>query len=71
MNQKRKNEFSDTTFSKICIVVEDADESEYWLELILETKLSTEIEELERLAHEAKEITKIVTKAKHLSYGYK
>ncbi len=64
---RSKSEF----FSKICIVVEEADESEYWLELILEAKLSTEIEELERLTHEAKEITKIVTKAKHSSYGNK
>lgn len=55
-------------FSKICIVVEEADESEYWLEVIKETNLSNNNEELIRLLKEANEITKIMTKAKSSSY---
>jgi four helix bundle protein len=57
---RSQNEF----FSKICIVVEEADESEYWLEVIKDSSLSTNKEELERLLAEATEITKIVSKAK-------
>ena len=57
-------------FSKICIVVEEADESEYWLEIIDEANLTNDKEELKRLLKEAKlvrmdEITKIMTKAKN------
>ncbi|MCD4695561.1 MAG: four helix bundle protein [Bacteroidales bacterium] len=62
---RSKSEF----FSKICIVVEEADESEYWLEIIDEANLSNEKEELKRLTNEANEITKITTKAKNSTYG--
>ncbi|MDA3892938.1 MAG: four helix bundle protein [Salinivirgaceae bacterium] len=62
---RSKNEF----FSKICIVVEEADESEYWLEIIKDAKLSNEIDELERLLKEALEINKIMSKAKSSSYA--
>ena len=55
-------------FSKICIVVEEADESEYWLEIINETNLSDNKEELKRLTKEANEITKVMSKAKNTSY---
>jgi len=55
-------------FSKICIVVEEADESEYWLELIDEAQLSNETDELARLLKEAGEITKIMGKAKNSTY---
>jgi len=51
-------------FSKVCIVVEEADETEYWLEIIDEVKLSKEINDLERILKESKEITKIMSKAK-------
>ena len=61
---RSKSEF----FSKICIVVEEADESEYWLEIINETNLSNDEEELLRLTKEANEITKIMAKAKNSSY---
>ncbi len=61
---RSKNEF----FSKICIVVEEADESEYWLEVIKETSLSTQDKELERLLKEAIEINKIMSKAKSSTY---
>lgn len=56
-------------FSKICIVVEEADESEYWLEIIDEANLTNDKEELKRLLKEANEITKIMTKAKNSTYG--
>lgn len=58
---RSKSEF----FSKICVVVEEADETEYWLEIISETKLSEDKEELSRLSKEANEITKILTKTKN------
>ena len=61
---RSKSEF----FSKICIVVEEADETEYWLEIINETNLSNNREELIRLTKEANEITRIMTKAKNSLY---
>ncbi|MBE9511190.1 MAG: four helix bundle protein [Bacteroidetes bacterium] len=62
---RSKSEF----FSKICIVVEEADESEYWLEIINEANLSNDRKELIRLTNEANEITKIMSKAKISSYN--
>ncbi len=62
---RSKNEF----FSKICIVVEEADESGYWLEIIKEASLSNEDKELERLLMEATEIIKIMSKAKNTTYS--
>jgi len=59
-----KNEF----FSKICIVVEEADESEYWLEVIKDANLSKENDKLNRLLNEAVEIIKITSKAKNSTY---
>ena len=56
-------------FSKICIVVEESDETEYWLEIIHDAKLTTEKEELKKLLKEANEITKIMTKAKNSTYN--
>ena len=61
---RSKSEF----FSKICIVVEEADESEYWLEIINDANLSNDREELIRLTKEANEITKIMSKAKNSSF---
>lgn len=58
---RSKNEF----FSKICIVVEEADESEYWLEVIDDANLTDDKQELKRLLIETNEIVKIVSKAKH------
>ncbi|MCF8298486.1 MAG: four helix bundle protein [Saprospiraceae bacterium] len=62
---RSKKEF----FSKICIVVEEADESEYWLEVIKDACLSTEEKELERLLKEVIEIIKIMSKAKDTTYS--
>ncbi len=56
-------------FSKICIVVEEIDESEYWLEVITDAKLSNDKNELKRLLKEANEINKIMSKAKNSSYN--
>lgn len=58
------NEF----FSKICIVVEESDESLFWLEVIDETSLSGNTTELKRLIEEATEIVKIVSKTKDTMY---
>lgn len=62
---RSKKEF----FAKICIVVEEADESQYWLEVLLEAGLTSEIEEGKRLLDECTEILKIVSKAKDTAYG--
>lgn len=51
-------------YSKICIVVEESDESEYWLEVIDDAHLSTDQKELDRLLKESNEITKIMSSAK-------
>lgn len=55
-------------FSKICIVVEEADESEYWLEIIDDTNLSKDKTESQRLLNESNEICKIMTRAKSSAY---
>jgi len=62
---RSKKEF----FSKICIVVEEADETEFWLEIIKDTNLTQEFTEIERLLNESLEIIKIMSKAKSSSYG--
>ena len=62
---RSKKEF----FSKICIVVEEIDESEYWLEVISDANLSNNKNELERLLKEANEINRIMSKAKNSSYN--
>lgn len=56
-------------FSKICIVVEEADETEYWLEMILDANLCEDVIELNRLLSEASEIIKIMSKAKSSTYN--
>ncbi|MFV0269127.1 MAG: four helix bundle protein [Draconibacterium sp.] len=55
-------------FSKMSIVVEEADESLFWLEVINDSKLSGDQTELERLTNECTEILKIVTKSKDTTY---
>lgn len=58
------NEF----FSKICIVVEESDESLFWLEVVEDSGLSNDLAELKRLLEEATEIVKIVSKTKDTMY---
>ena len=55
-------------FSKICIVVEESDESEYWLEIINEADLSNDIKMLSYLLTEANELTRIMATAKNSTY---
>ncbi len=62
---RSKKEF----FSKICIVVEEVDESEYWLEVLKDADLSNKKDELERLLIEAIELNKIMSKAKSSTYN--
>ncbi len=54
-------------FSKICIVVEEADESEYWLEIFSFTDYGDR-DELTWLLKEIKEIIKITSKVKSKLY---
>jgi len=61
---RSKKEF----FSKICIVVEEADESEYWLEIIEQAGLSNNLKALDDIRIEASEITRIMAKAKSSIY---
>jgi len=51
--------------SKMSITVEEADESQYWLEIIEGSKISCNQEELKRLLKEIGEILAVVTKARH------
>ena len=57
---RSKKEF----YSKMCIVAEEADESQYWLEIIKECELSSQIVELENLLKESDELSRIMTSAK-------
>ena len=50
--------------SKISIVIEEADESQYWLELIEDTNIKCDQNELGRLKAEISEILAIVNKAR-------
>jgi four helix bundle protein len=63
---RSKKEF----FSKMAIVVEEADETYFWLELLKETKLAREID-LKPLLTESLEILKIMSKAKSTLYNNK
>ena len=63
---RSRNEF----LSKICIVVEESDESFYWLEVILEADLSKNKNVLLRLIQESYEIAKIMSKAKSSMYKH-
>lgn len=56
-------------FSKMCIVVEECDETEYWLEIIQNISLSKQKDILEELKTEASELTKIMTKSKNTVYN--
>jgi four helix bundle protein len=55
-------------FSKLCIVVQEADESVFWLEVIEDSNLSNDPVELKRLLDEGTEILKITTKPKDTTY---
>ena len=56
---------SDADFRhKLSIVLEEADESAFWIELFIEAELFPE-NKLKSLLQEAEEITKIIAKARH------
>jgi len=61
---RSKNEF----FSNISIVVEEGDETEYWLEVIKDSNLSNNNTELQRLLSEVNENHKIMSKARNTIY---
>jgi four helix bundle protein len=56
-------------FTKICTVVEEADESVFWLEMIEGATFNIDKTELKRLQHEADEILAISSKAKGTTGG--
>lgn len=58
---RSKREF----FSKLSIVVEEADESAFWLEVIHEAGLSSNTSELNRLTQEIFEILKVMSKSRN------
>ncbi|MEM8524457.1 MAG: four helix bundle protein [Bacteroidota bacterium] len=51
-------------YSKLCIVVEEADESVFWLEMIIGAELANDTRELNRLMREADEILRVSATAK-------
>ena len=51
-------------FSKLSITIEEADESQYWLEIIEGLKLNCDNAELKRLKNEITDIVKILTSAR-------
>ena len=55
-------------FSKMSIVIEECDETEYWLEVINLAQLSSDQKKLDYLLQEYNEITRIVTKARTTLY---
>ena len=55
-------------FSKICIVVEEADETVFWLEVIEDSNLSNDPVELKRLLIEGTTLLKITTKSKNTTF---
>jgi four helix bundle protein len=61
---RSKKEF----YSKLCLVNEEAAETQFWLELIDDLKICNAGIELIRIQGEIKEICKSITKAKRTSY---
>ncbi len=55
-------------FSKMSIVVEELDETEYWLLVIQATDMSNDKNELKRLLTEANELLMILSKSRNTSY---
>jgi four helix bundle protein len=55
-------------FSKICIVVEEADETPYWLDLFMTSQFGDK-DEIKSLSIEALEILKVTSKIKNSLYS--
>ncbi|MEO0731384.1 MAG: four helix bundle protein [Bacteroidota bacterium] len=60
---RSKREF----YAKICIVVEEADETQFWLEVLRDSDLRVDKERINEQYEEWTEIVRIVTSAKHKS----
>jgi len=54
--------------SKICIVVEEADETLFWLELLTDLNLLDNNDALNQLIDETEQILKVVAKAKNTNH---
>lgn len=54
-------------FAKICIVTEECDETEFWLEMLYETEIKLDKEKIENMLPVWNEILRIVSKAKKSS----
>ncbi|MBK5286170.1 MAG: four helix bundle protein [Bacteroidia bacterium] len=57
-------------YSKICIVVEEADESVFWLEIIMEADILKN-EQTQKILAEANEILSVVASSKRTAGKYK
>ena len=51
-------------YAKLCIVVEEADETQFWLEILVESDL-IKIEEILNIRREVEEIVKVMTTYKY------
>jgi len=58
-------------YSKLCIAVEEADESQYWLELIDAKGVQCDKEKLKALSKEISEIVAILTAARNTASKFK
>jgi len=53
-------------YSKVCIVVEEADETQFWLDLLVDSKLvDNQIPDVKKLINEASEILAVTTSIKN------
>ena len=59
LRARSKKEF----YAKLCIVVEESDETEFWLEFLIDSELASRTN-VEPLRKEAEELLKILSKAK-------
>ncbi|MCU0326823.1 MAG: four helix bundle protein [Spirosomaceae bacterium] len=62
---RSKREF----FAKISIVIEELDESIFWMEMLILAEILTE-KKLSELMNEGEELLKILSKARSTTYGY-
>lgn len=51
-------------YAKLCIVVEEADETQFWLEILVESELIKQ-EEVSNIRQEVEEIVKVMTTYKY------
>jgi len=56
-------------YAKMCIVVEEADENVFWIDIIEQSELAKDKDEIKRLAKEALEILKISSTARKNAGG--